>query len=117
MLSYTALGNNIQRARMRRGLTQEQVAARMNVTFTYYGRYERGEAKPSLDRLAEICEILSVPIEDMFIGTYDTSNYEKPISPDAVVTSFLRLMTCSSEKQKEAISKICEGITSLSIDK
>ena len=117
MLSYTALGNNIQRARMRRGLTQEQVAARMNVTFTYYGRYERGEAKPSLDRLAEICEILSVPIEDMFIGTYDTSNYEEPVSPDAVVTSFLRLMTCSSEKQKEAISKICEGITSLSIGK
>jgi len=53
----------------------------------------------------------------MFIGTYDTSNYEEPVSPDAVVTSFLRLMTCSSEKQKEAISKICEGITSLSIDK
>lgn len=113
MLSYTALGNNIQKARLRRGLTQEQVAARMNVTFTYYGRFERGEAKPNLDRLAEICEILSVPIEDMFVGTYDTSNYEEPLPPDAVISNFLRLMTCSSDKQKEAISKICEGITTL----
>lgn len=117
MLSYTALGNNIQRARLRRGLTQEQVAARMNVTFTYYGRYERGEVKPSLDRLAEICEILSVPIEDMFVGTYDTSNYEEPLPADAVVTSFLRLLTCSTDKQREAISRICEGITSLSVEK
>ena len=50
MLAYNILGNNIQQARLRRGLTQEQVAAKLGLTQNHYGRFERGDALQSADQ-------------------------------------------------------------------
>ena len=60
MLAYNILGNNIQQARLRRGLTQEQVAVKLGLTQNHYGRFERGEIRPNIDRLFQICEILEI---------------------------------------------------------
>ena len=110
MLSYNVLGNNIQQARLRRGLTQDQVATRLGLTQNHYGRYERGEVQPSIDKLYQICEILSVPIEDMFRGTYDPANFDQPVPPDMTAKGIARLLGGCSEKKKEVIYQLCRSI-------
>ena len=113
MLSYKILGSNIQKARRRCGMSQEQVATCMGITSNYYGRFERGEIRPSLKRLEEICEILSIPIEEIFIGAYDKNSYKGDPLPDTTINSFLHFLHCGDEKEREAITRICEGIISL----
>lgn len=113
MLAYNILGNNIQQARLHRGLTQEQVATKLGLSQNHYGRFERGEVRPNLDRLFEICEILSVPIEDMFKGTYDPSKFDQPVPPDMTAKGIARLLGGCSEKKKEVIYQLCQAIAEL----
>lgn len=116
MLSYKALGRNIQMARMRRGLTQEQVAVALKISQNYYGRYERGEVKPNLSRLEEICEILSTPIEEMFHGTYDPEQFEKPLPPDETAVGIAKLLSGCGEKKRKAILQVCRTIAAMEED-
>lgn len=113
MLSYKILGNNIQQARLVRRLTQEQMAAKLGLTQNHYGRFERGEIKPSLNRLYQICEILSVPIEEMFRGTYDPGDFEQPAPPDMTAVGIARLLGGCSEKKKAVIYQLCKSIAEL----
>lgn len=116
MLAYNILGNNIQQARLRRGLTQEQVAAKLGLTQNHYGRFERGEIRPNLDRLYQICEVLSVPIEELFKGTYDPSKFEQPDSPDMTAKGIARLLGGCSEKKRMVIYQLCQAIADLERD-
>ena len=36
----------------------------------YYGKIERGVIKPNIDRLADICQVLRIPIESVFQGSF-----------------------------------------------
>ncbi|MBN1210566.1 MAG: helix-turn-helix transcriptional regulator [Myxococcaceae bacterium] len=52
------LGANIRKARNRRGLTQAEVAERIDMPVEVYGRMERGSMLPRLERLLVICDAL-----------------------------------------------------------
>ena len=45
----------IREARLRAGLTQAELAARARTAPSAIGRWERGEVKPSLETVIEIC--------------------------------------------------------------
>ncbi|ADO68772.1 helix-turn-helix domain-containing protein [Stigmatella aurantiaca] len=57
-LDRRTLGRNIRQARHRLGLTQEQMAERINMTPEVYGRMERGNLVPRLERFVVICRVL-----------------------------------------------------------
>ena len=66
-----------QRLRMRRkavGLSQEQLAARVGVTFQQLQKYEKGTNRISASRLLGLARELSVPVSHFFDGleTNDT---------------------------------------------
>ena len=116
MLSYKVLGYNIQQARLRRGFKQDQVAEKMGLTQNYYGRYERGEVRPSLNRLYQICQILSTPIEDMFRGTYNPQEFDAPPPPDTSAAGIARLIGGCSPKHQAVMYQLCEAIAALQRD-
>lgn len=68
MVSYEVIGIHIRNARFRLGLTQEEAAYRAGISPSYYGKLERGVLKPNIDRLADISQALSVPLESLFKG-------------------------------------------------
>lgn len=62
---YTrAVGANVRKARLRRGLTQEQVAAR-GFTYRFFQELERGVRNPSLRMLHELATALDVTVADL----------------------------------------------------
>ncbi|MBT2485899.1 MULTISPECIES: helix-turn-helix transcriptional regulator [unclassified Microbacterium] len=67
----TRLGLHIRRLREVRGLSQEAVAYRANVSRLTYLRYERGEAQsgapanPTLRTLIALSQVLEVPLSDL----------------------------------------------------
>lgn len=69
-----ALGRRIKENREKRGLTQEQLAERIDMSSNYYARLERGEAYPRLETLIEIMNCLGVSADAIFRDVVDCSS-------------------------------------------
>ncbi len=57
-----SIGTNIRALREASGLTQEQAAERLGVTFQSVSSWERDECNPSLDRIADIAGLFGVSV-------------------------------------------------------
>ena len=61
-------GQQIQEARMTRGITQEEFAEEIDVSPSYYQKLERGVRTCSLDILVTIAEHLNVSTDYLLTG-------------------------------------------------
>ena len=67
-ISYTVIGRNIKKARVRANMTQAQVAEQLGMSTLNYGRLERAERRISLDQLGRIADILNVRLDVLCNG-------------------------------------------------
>lgn len=56
------IGNRIRKLRESKDLTQENMAAELDITAGAYAKIERGETDPSITRLIQIADILKVDV-------------------------------------------------------
>ena len=63
---YKNLGLNISYYRKVRGVSQMELAEKINVSRTHMSRIETAECAVSLDVIFEICSALDVPPKDLF---------------------------------------------------
>lgn len=61
------VGENVRRWRLKRGLTQEQLAFEAQIDLTYLGGIERGRRNPSLMVIARIAESLQLKPIDLVV--------------------------------------------------
>ena len=66
------LGENLQRLRKNRGLTQQNLAFAAEMDRTFISLCERGLANPSLYSLGTICWCLGITLAELFAGIEDT---------------------------------------------
>ena len=60
------LGKNVQRLRLARGLSQEDLADEAEVHRTYVSQVERGLRNPTITIIAKLAKGLGVTIQDLF---------------------------------------------------
>lgn len=72
-INYTSLGSRIKKARKLRGLTQEQLAERTNLSTTHISNIENGNAVPSLQAVVDIANALSTTIDPLLCDSIDQS--------------------------------------------
>ncbi|BCS54496.1 helix-turn-helix domain-containing protein [Geobacter sp. SVR] len=60
------IGARLRAFRKRRGLTQEQLAERIGVTFQQVQQYERGSSRLNAERLQQIASALDIPVGALF---------------------------------------------------
>lgn len=61
------IGTNIKKYRKEKGLTQRELADKLNIATNSLSRYEIGERRPPIDMIEKIAEILNVtPIQLMY---------------------------------------------------
>lgn len=53
-------GNNVRELRKKKGLTQEELADKAGLHFTYIGQIERGLRNPSLINICKIATALNI---------------------------------------------------------
>lgn len=58
-------GLNVKFARMRKELTQEQLAEKMDISWTYIAKIETGRINMSLGKILEIAKTLEVDINKL----------------------------------------------------
>jgi len=58
-------GKNLRRARLAKGLSQEELALRCSLNRTYIGSVERGERNISLINIHRIASALRIDVKDL----------------------------------------------------
>ena len=69
MVDYEMIGGRIKSFRLQKKLTQESLAEACNITIEYLSKIENGRAKPTLDTLSKICEMLDYDMANLFAGS------------------------------------------------
>lgn len=63
-------GLNVKIARLKKGLTQEQLAELMNIHLTYIARIETGKINISLGKILELANTLNIDINKLLFIEY-----------------------------------------------
>lgn len=67
-----ATGKRIQQLRKANGMTQEEMAIRLNISDRHLGRIERGECAASIDLMVEVVVLLKANLDFLIIGVTET---------------------------------------------
>lgn len=108
------VGMRIRERRIMLGLSQQQMADLIGVTYQQAHKYERGINRISAGRLYEIAQVLGVPVSYFFEGL-DTHK-----SPDLTARQRMCLELArnfsqiSNEKHQEALSQMARALASSS---
>ncbi len=83
-----SLGEKLRELREDYDLTQEQVAAVLNVNRTTYTKYELNNSHPSLDSLVKLAHIFNVPKETLLPDDdSDAPSFKEIKRPDSMLKS------------------------------
>lgn len=69
-------GNNIRRMRLEKGLTQEEVALHLGVSFQSVSKWERGDGYPDIEMLPAIAHYFGVSVDEL-LGVSEQAKKEK----------------------------------------
>ena len=76
------LGTIIQKKRLERGLSQEQLAEQVGVSRQAVSKWEVGDAIPDTDKLVPLARALDITVDELLGNTQpERAEHEKPAAP------------------------------------
>ena len=93
LIDYRIIGKRIQKARTASGLTQEQLAEKIQVSTNYLSKIEGAYEKPNLAMLAKISVATDVSLASLLTGVVEQKEYLHSDIADI-------LATCTPEKTR-----------------
>ena len=90
------LNENIKKIRQSKGLSQEELAIKLNVVRQTVSKWERGLSVPDSEMLVSISDILDTPISTL-LGETITENSQKDLK---VISEKLEVITLELARQK-----------------
>ena len=67
-MNQIKIGKFIAECRKRQGLTQIQLAEKLNITDKAVSKWERGMAMPDSSIMLELCDILDITVNELLSG-------------------------------------------------
>ena len=103
------IGKFIQEKRKEKGLTQSDLAEKLNITDRAISKWENGICLPDAGTMPLLCEILGISINDLFSGEkVDMKNNEKKLEEN-----LLEMTKLKENKDKELLTmEIVIGVLS-----
>ena len=101
---------NLKTLRKNKGITQEELAARLNIVRQTISKWEKGQSVPDAEMLAKLTEIFEVPVCQL-LG----SRIELDAQPDALAEQLARIneqlviKNCRAKRIWTAIAVIVAG--------
>ena len=69
-----SLGVKLRQSRQNKNWSQQDIAHRLNISQPAYNKWETDMAKPNINNLAKLSEILEVDIYELLEGTFSQTN-------------------------------------------
>jgi transcriptional regulator with XRE-family HTH domain len=109
------VGNRIRERRVMLGLSQQQLAQMIGVTYQQAHKYERGLNRISAGRLYEIAQVLSVPVSWFFEGlAADAGPIEMTPRQRMCLELARNFAAIDNEKHQEALSQMARALAAQS---
>lgn len=83
------IGERIRAARKSKGMTQKQLAAKMNISYANISQLERDERNPTLETIQKIANALGIPLVDI-IGSKETVDVAENENKTASFDEYIR---------------------------
>lgn len=96
-IDYAAVGSKIREQRKKLNITQEELAEMCEISPSYIGHIERGSRNLSMNTAIQLCSVLGIGLDFLFLDSAEDSNE---------ITNCINsaLSACSAE-QKESFLK------------
>ncbi len=102
-VDYVIIGQRLKVARKNMGLTQQELAEKLNLSIAFISRVERGSSHINLKRLTEFCSLLGISEGEILNGVSNSDeNY--------LSTEFTDILDKCSPKKQKLIYKISKII-------
>ena len=106
------VGTRIRERRIMLGLSQQQMADLIGVTYQQAHKYERGINRISAGRLYEIAQVLGVPVSYFFEGL-DTHRVSDLTARQRMCLELARnFSSITNEKHQDALSQLARALAS-----
>ena len=97
------IGQNLRALRQLRGMTQQELADKLDITFQQIQKYEKGTNRLAASRVQEISVILDVHILDFYAGL----NTQKSVFECEVLRAWARL---NNEEIEQALLLLVRAV-------
>ncbi|WP_010244118.1 helix-turn-helix domain-containing protein [Acetivibrio cellulolyticus] len=94
-MDYKALGERIRKQRLKVNLTQEQLAEKIDMSYSFVGQIERGDRVLSLETLVRLANELSISVDYLI---QDSLKF----TPEVFISSALTNLQGKNEKKLKA---------------
>lgn len=92
----SVLSDRLKLLREEKGMTQEMVASKLNLTKSAYGYYEQGKTVPDAYMLSNIARIFNVST-DYLLGRIPVKNYTTTSETHKIINSYESLLKDAQE--------------------
>jgi|GEM_PF-699147 len=62
---YLEIGNKLKTARSNAGISQRNMATKLNLTYSTYSNYENGYSEPPMEIVNQFCDFLGISVEQL----------------------------------------------------
>jgi transcriptional regulator with XRE-family HTH domain len=104
------VGARIRERRIMLGLTQQQLAELIGVTYQQAHKYERGINRVSAGRLFEIARVLSVPVSYFYEGIGDEGPRQVSQRERMMLEIARNFAEITNERHQEAVSQLARAL-------
>lgn len=104
------VGARIRERRIMLGLSQQQMADLIGVTYQQAHKYERGINRISAGRLYEIAQVLGVPVSYFFEGIDSERSTDLTARQRMCLELARNFSSISNEKHQEALSQLARAL-------
>ena len=102
LVDYALIGKRIKEQRIKRKMTQEELAERANVTSGYISLVETARKKISLETLLEVCMALNITLNELLTGN------QIPLASD-YNADYAEIIANCSEYERKLIYEITKA--------
>ena len=74
MIDITFLGEKIRKYRKELGITQTELAQKLNISFQAVSNWERGTAPPDLDNIVKLSQLFGITIDNLLNAASNEEN-------------------------------------------
>ncbi len=105
------VGGRIRERRIMMGLTQQEMAELISVSYQQAHKYERGYNRVSAGLLFEIAQALGVPVSHFFDGFEDGAQLESTLRQRMCLEFARNFAQISNQRHQEALSFLARALT------
>ena len=100
------LNNRLYQLRKQKGLSQEELANRLNVSRQTVSKWEVGDSTPDMEKLVAISDLVDVSLDKLVMGKEDEPQNPTATKSDLVTVLNEKVLTSNNKKKAKRILKI-----------